>query len=132
MFQRDAETLLPELESLGIGCIVFSPLAQGQLTDRYLQGMPADSRAVKSGVFLKQKDITEQKLAKIRALDKLAKGRGQTLAQMALAWTLRHPAMTSTLIGASRKSQVVDCVGALKNLKFEVAELAEITRILNG
>jgi L-glyceraldehyde 3-phosphate reductase len=133
MFQRDPETgLLPELETQGIGCIAFSPLAQGQLTDRYLKGLPPDSRAVKSGVFLNARDITESKLAKIRALDAVAKGRGQSLAQMALAWALRHQAMTSVLVGASRRSQVVDNVAALANLGFDASELAAIDRILAG
>lgn len=133
MFQRKAEDgLLKELETLGIGCIAFSPLAQGQLTDRYLQGMPPDSRAVKSGVFLSTRDITEAKLAKIRALDAVAKARGQSLAQMALAWVLRHKAMTSVLVGVSRKTQIIENVNALANLKFEAAELASIDRILAG
>lgn len=131
MFQRGIEKdLLPEIEKLGVGCIAYSPLAQGQLTDRYLQGMPPDSRAVKSGVFLSARDLTEAKLAKIRALDSLAKARGQGLAQMALAWVMRHKAMTSVLIGASRKSQVVENVTALANLNFEAAELAAIDGIL--
>jgi L-glyceraldehyde 3-phosphate reductase len=132
MFQRDAEKLFPALAELGIGCIAFSPLAQGQLTDRYLQGLPADSRAVKSGVFLKPGDLTDAKLAKVRALNTIAQRRGQSLAQMALAWVLRAPAMTSVLIGASRKSQVVENVGALANLKFADEELAGVEKILGG
>ncbi len=131
MFQREAEiSLLPELESLGIGCIAFSPLAQGQLTDRYLKGLPPDSRAVKSGVFLSTRDITEARMAKVRSLDAVAKGRGQSLAQMALAWVLRHKIVTSVLVGASRKSQIAENVSALANLHFETSELATIDKIL--
>jgi L-glyceraldehyde 3-phosphate reductase len=133
MFRRDPEKgLFAELEENGIGCIAYSPLAQGQLTDRYLNGLPSDSRAVKSGVFLSPRDITEAKLAKIRSLDAVAKGRGQSLAQMALAWVLRQKCMTSVLIGASRKSQVAENVSALANLRFEEAELSAIDRILAG
>jgi L-glyceraldehyde 3-phosphate reductase len=133
MFQREAEkSLLPELEKLGIGCIAFSPLAQGQLTDRYLGGLPADSRAVKSGVFLSSRDLTEAKLAKIRALDALAKGRGQSLAQMALAWALRHKAMSSVIVGASRKGQIAENVVALANLSFDASELDAIDKVLAG
>jgi L-glyceraldehyde 3-phosphate reductase len=133
MFQRGIEQdLLPELAKLGIGCIAYSPLAQGLLSDRYLQGLPADSRAVKSGVFLSARDLTEAKLAKIRSLDALAKARGQSLAQMALAWVMRHKGMTSVLIGASRKAQIAENVTALANLNFEAAELAAIDRILAG
>jgi L-glyceraldehyde 3-phosphate reductase len=133
MFRRDPEKgLFAELEEQGIGCIAFSPLAQGQLTDRYLDGLPPDSRAVKSGVFLSPRDITEAKLAKIRALNALAKARGQGLAQMALAWVMRPKCMTSVLIGASRKSQIAENVAALANLQFEAAELEAIERILAG
>ena len=133
MLDRRAEQgLLSALEEEGVGCIAFSPLAQGQLTNRYLQGMPSDSRAVKSGVFLKPQDITEAKLVKLRALNALAGKRGQTLAQMAVAWVLRHKAMTSVLVGASRRSQVLDNVAALAHLGFEDGELAAIDRILAG
>jgi L-glyceraldehyde 3-phosphate reductase len=133
MFRRDIEKdLLPELEKLGVGCIAYSPLAQGQLSDRYLNGLPQDSRAIKSGIFLSARDLTEAKLAKILALDALAKARGQSLAQMALAWVMRHKFMTSVLIGASRKSQVLENAAALANLDFEVAELGAIDGILAG
>jgi len=117
--------LLDVLGDEGVGCIAFSPLAQGMLTDRYLGGIPADSRASRNG-SLSPDMLTDQALEKIRALDALAKGRGQTLAQMALAWTLRDPRMTSTLIGASSVAQLEDSLGALRMLDFTDDELAEI------
>src|SRR5689334_16403105 len=108
MFNRWIEDgLLAALREEGMGSIVFSPLAQGMLTDRYLGGIPEDSRAAKGG-FLKPSQITEDKLAKVRKLNDLAQARGQTLAQMALAWVLRHPEVTSALIGASRTTQIED------------------------
>ena len=131
MFNRWIEpSLLDVLSEEGIGCIVFSPLAQGLLTNRYLEGLPTDSRAVRSGVFLKPDQITPETLSKVRALNELAKNRQQTLAQMALAWVLRHPGMTSALIGASRPQQIEDCVGALKAPSFAHEELTAIDRIL--
>jgi L-glyceraldehyde 3-phosphate reductase len=114
----------------GIGGIVFSPLALGVLTGRYLNGIPADSRAGHDPRFLKPEHITEDKLARIRKLDALAKARGQSLAQMALAWVLRHPALTSALIGASKTDQIDENLGALKNLAFASEELAAIEAIL--
>ena len=117
--------LLDVLGDEGVGCIAFSPLAQGMLTDRYLGGIPADSRASRNG-SLSPDMLTDQALEKIRALDALAKGRGQTLAQMALAWTLRDPRVTSTLVGASSVAQLEANVGALANLDFSADELAEI------
>lgn len=132
MFNRWIEpSLLTTLTQEGMGCIVFSPLAQGLLTNRYLGGMPADSRAVKSGVFLKPDQVTEEKVTKIRALNEVAQHRSQTLAQMAIAWVLRHPGMTSALIGASRPDQISDCAGALQNLSFSLEELASIDQILS-
>ena len=132
MFNRWIEDgLLAALRDEGVGSIVFSPLAQGMLTDRYLGGIPDDSRAAKGG-FLKPAQITEDKLSKVRRLNDLAQARGQTLAQMALAWVLRHPEVTSALIGASRTQQIDDAVGALQNLKFADAELASIEQILAG
>jgi L-glyceraldehyde 3-phosphate reductase len=115
-----------------MGCIVFSPLAQGLLTDRYLAGVPEDSRASKPHGFLKPAQITDDKLAKVRKLNDLAQTRGQTLAQMALAWVLRHPEVTSALIGASRVEQVEDAVGALQKLEFAKDELGQIEQILAG
>ena len=127
MFDRriERDKLLDRLEAEGMGCIVFSPLAQGVLTDRYLEGIPTDSRAA-IGHFLKAEQITERTVARVRALQAIARRRGQTLAQMALAWVLRDPRMTSALIGASRPEQVKDAVGALENLSFSAEELAEI------
>jgi L-glyceraldehyde 3-phosphate reductase len=122
--------LLATLEQEGIGCVVFSPLAKGVLTDRYFKGIPADSRAGHDPRFLRPADITETLLVKTKLLHELALGRGQTLAQMALAWVLRQPAVTSALIGASRVSQVDDCAGAAQNLHFTSEELAAIEGIL--
>jgi len=119
--------LLDVLGESGVGCIVFSPLAQGMLTDRYLDGIPADSRASREG-SLSRDLITESSLEKIRALAAIASRRGQTLAQLALAWTLRDPRVTSTLIGASSVAQLEDNVGALDRLGFSADELAEIDR----
>ena len=119
--------LLDVLGDEGVGCIAFSPLAQGMLTDRYLDGIPADSRASRDG-SLSPDLLTDQALEKIRALDAIAEGRGQTLAQMALAWTLRDPRVTSTLVGASSVAQLEANVGALDRLDFSADELAEIDR----
>jgi L-glyceraldehyde 3-phosphate reductase len=131
MFNRWIEGgLLQVLEEEGIGCIVFSPLSQGLLTNRYLDGIPADSRAAKPHGFLKPAQITEEKLAKVRRLNEVAQAREQTLAQMALAWVLRHPQVTSVLIGASRVSQVEDAVGTLKSLTLTPDELQKIETIL--
>src|SRR5882757_6792848 len=124
--------LLATLEQEGIGCTVFSPLAKGILTDRYFKGIPADSRAGHDQRFLRPSDITDAVLAKTKKLNGLAQSRGQTLAQMSLAWVLRHKVVTSALIGASRVSQVDDCVGATKNLNFTGEELAQIEQILGS
>jgi len=130
MFGRWIEDgLTTVLEEEGVGCIPFSPLAQGLLTDRYLGGIPADSRASKGG-FLKPKDVTEEKIARVRLLSEIAQARGQTMAQLALAWVLRLPQVTSALIGASKTAQVDDAVGALKNLNFSAEELAKIDEII--
>jgi len=131
MFNRWIEDgLLTVLEQEGIGCIVFSPLAQGLLSDKYLAGIPAGSRAAKPHGFLRPDDITEAKVSKARRLNEMARGRGQTLAQMALAWALRHRVMTSVLVGASSVAQVEDNVAALNNLQFTDEELASIERVL--
>jgi len=122
--------LLAALREEQIGCIPFSPLAQGLLTDRYLSGIPADSRAAGGMGFLKRSDVTDETLAKVRQLQVIAQTRGQTLAQLALAWVLRHPEVTSALIGASRVAQIDDAVGALANRRFSAAELQAIDRIL--
>ncbi len=124
------EGLLDLLDAAGVGCIAFSPLAKGLLTDRYLAGIPTDSRAAGPSVFLKAEDITPAKLEKVRRLNQLAQERGQSLAQMALAWVLRGQRVTSVLIGASKVSQIDDCVKALDFLDFSAAELALIESIL--
>jgi L-glyceraldehyde 3-phosphate reductase len=133
MFDRwIEEKLLDVLEEEGIGSIVFCPLAQGLLTDKYLKGVPEGSRASKPHGFLKKDQITDAKQAKVRALNEIAQQRGQTLAQLALVWVLRQPAVTSALIGASRVAQVEDCVGALNNLTLSAGELGKIEAILAG
>jgi L-glyceraldehyde 3-phosphate reductase len=117
--------LLEVLGRDGVGAIVFSPLGQGLLTDRYLDGIPEDSRAAREGSLSKSM-LSEENLARVRALNEIAQRRGQTLAQLALAWTLRDPRVTSTLIGASSVAQLEDNVGALQRLDFDDDELAEI------
>ncbi|NLX77061.1 MAG: L-glyceraldehyde 3-phosphate reductase [Clostridiaceae bacterium] len=119
------------LEEEGIGSVVFSPLAQGLLTSRYLNGIPEDSRAMKSR-FLKKDDITEELIGKIGKLNRIAQRRGQSMAQMALSWVLRDGKVTSAIIGASRKEQLAENVKALDNLSFSQEELKEIDDILNG
>jgi L-glyceraldehyde 3-phosphate reductase len=132
MFERGPEkALFAALVREGIGGIVFTPLAQGLLTGRYLNGIPADSRAGHDPRFLKPESITEDKLSRIRKLDTLAKARGQSLAQMALAWVLRQPAVTTALIGASKVSQIDENLGALKNLSFNADELKAIEAVLS-
>src|SRR5271157_1896395 len=131
MFEREIEGgLLDVLEKEGIGCIAFCPLAQGLLTNRYLDGIPNDSRANKPHGFLKKNDVSEQRLAQVRALSELAESRGQSVAQLALAWVLRDARMTSALIGASRVEQVEQNVAALGNLRFSSEELAKIEAVL--
>jgi L-glyceraldehyde 3-phosphate reductase len=119
--------LLEVLGSEGVGAIVFSPLGQGMLTDRYLDGVPEDSRAARDDSLSKSM-LSDENLARIRALNEIAQRRGQTLAQLALAWTLRDPRVTSTLIGASSIGQLENNIGALRRLDFEDDELAEIDR----
>jgi L-glyceraldehyde 3-phosphate reductase len=132
MFDRGPErALLDVLVREGIGGIAFCPLAQGMLTGRYLNGIPADSRASHDPRFLKPESLTEDKLARIRKLDALARSRGQSLAQMALAWVLRQPGITSALIGASKTSQIDENVDALRNLAFAADELKAIDAILS-
>ena len=131
MFERDIEpALLEVLEKQGIGCIAFCPLAQGLLTNRYLDGIPRDSRANKPHGFLKKNDVSERRLEKVRALNELARSRGQSVAQLALAWVLRDPRMTSALIGASRVEQIEQNIAALDNLQFTAGELQRIEQIL--
>lgn len=123
--ERDG--LLDTLDELGVGMIAFSPLAQGMLTRKYLGGIPEDSRAAKEA-FLRPSMITDSALDKVRALDAMARDRGQSLAQMAIAWVLRDPRVTSALIGASKPEQVAECAGAVDRLGFTDEELAEIDR----
>lgn len=122
--------LLQTLEEEGIGCIPFSPLAKGILTDRYLNGIPADSRAAGSSVFLKPEELTPEVMKRVTKLQALAEKRGQKLSQMALAWILRQPQVTSVLIGASKVSQIEDAVAALDQLDFSSKELESIEKIL--
>ena len=133
LFDRWVEGgLLDMLSKEGIGCIVFSPLDQGVLTNRYLKGIPKDSRAGKPDTFLEREDITKEKLTKVRLLNEIAQKRGQSMAQLALAWVLRQPVVTSALIGASRVSQVEDSVATLNRLDFTEEELSAIENILAG
>ncbi|MFI7550416.1 L-glyceraldehyde 3-phosphate reductase [Micromonospora sediminimaris] len=127
MFNRwtEQDGLLDTLERVGAGCIAYSPLAQGLLTDRYLDGIPADSR-VRTSVFLNESDVNEQRLATIRGLAAIAQRRGQSLAQLALAWALRDPRMTSLIIGASSVPQLEANIAAVENLDLTAEELAEI------
>lgn len=131
MFERWVEGgLLDTVEQYGVGCIPFSPLAQGLLTNKYINGIPEGSRATK-GVFLKAEQITKDVLDKIKALNVIALERNQTLAQMALAWLLKDKRVTSVLVGASSSSQLLDSIACLNNIQFEKAELDRIETILN-
>lgn len=131
MFVRWVEAgLLDVLEQEGVGCIPFSPLAQGLLTNKYLHGIPADSRAAKPSGFLQEEEVSEEKVAKIKQLNELAQQRGQTLAQMALAWVLKDERITSVLIGVSKTTQLTDCLHSLDNLAFSSEEVSKIEEIL--
>lgn len=131
MLERHLEDkLLDVLNDNGIGCIVFCPLAQGLLTDKYLKGIPKNSRAAKPHGFLKREQVTEELLKKIRSLNQIATDRGQSLTQMALAWVLRDPRVTSALIGASRVKQIEENSAALENSEFTTDELDQIDKIL--
>lgn len=133
MFERWVEDgLLDLLQEKGVGSIAFSPLAGGQLTDRYLHGIPADSRAASGSRFLNPDQLTDATLEKVRQLNALAEKRGQKLSQMALAWVLRDDKVTSVLIGASKIAQLEDAVGMLANRHFSKEECAQIDAILNG
>lgn len=132
MFERWVEGgLLDVLERDGVGCIPFSPLAQGLLTNKYLHGIPQDSRAAKPTGFLQENQVTDERVAQIRKLNDIALKRGQTLAQMALAWLLKDPRVTSVLIGASRPEQLADSLKCLDNTAFSEEELTEIETILS-
>lgn len=131
MFERWVENgLLDVLEENGVGCIPFSPLAQGLLTDKYLHGIPADSRVATSGIFLKETNITPEKLAVVTQLNELAKSRGQKLSHMALSWILKDKRITSVLIGASKPEQITDSIRALDNTTFSDEEIKLIDEIL--
>ena len=133
MFDRWVEeSLLDVLAEKGVGSIAFSPLAGGQLTDRYLNGIPADSRAASGSRFLNPEQLTDATLEKVRRLNDIALQRGQKLSQMALAWVLRGDKVTSVLIGASKTSQLDDAVNAMSNLQFSAAECDAIDAILDG
>lgn len=133
MFNRWIEEgLLTALDEEGMGCIAFSPLAQGLLTSKYLGGIPSDSRAAKAHGFLKSDEVSAERIGLVRRLNQIAEGRGQTLAQMAIAWVLRHSQMTSALVGASKVSQVEDNAAAVKNLHFTADELSSIEAILHN
>jgi L-glyceraldehyde 3-phosphate reductase len=119
--------LLDRLWDLGVGCIAFSPLAQGLLTNKYLNGVPENSRA-EDGLWFQKEFLSEDNLKRVRALNEIAKGRGQSLAQMAIAWVLRDTRVTSALIGARNVEQLDNSLDAIKNLQFTDAELAEIDR----
>ncbi len=133
MFVRDIEPrLLSTLGDEGIGCVVFSPLAQGLLTDRYLRGIPADSRAAKAHGALRPEEITAERVTQLGHLNDIAKSRGQSLAQLALAWVLRDSRVTSAIIGASRVAQVEDSVAALDRLEISPDDLGRIETVLGG
>ena len=131
MFERWVEGgLLDVLAAEGVGCIPFSPLAQGMLTNKYLHGIPDDSRAAKATGFLQTSQLTAKRLEEIKKLDALAKQRGQTLAQMALSWILKNSRVTSVLIGASKPEQLSDSLKCLDNIVFSSEELEKIEAIL--
>lgn len=131
MFARDIEnSLLNTLDELGIGASIYSPLAQGLLTERYLEGIPEDSRVRRSGVFLRESDITPERIEKVRRLTEIARSRGQTMSQLALAWILRHKTVATVIVGASKVSQIEDNVGVIKNLELSNEELEKIEKVL--
>jgi L-glyceraldehyde 3-phosphate reductase len=131
MFDRWVEEgLLDVLTEEAVGCIVFSPLAQGILTNRYLDGVPEDSRVGRSGVFLNVRDLTEQRMSKVRRLNEVAQEHGLSMAQLAINWTLRRPEVTSALIGASKPQQIIEIVKGTEKLEFSKEELQKIDSIL--
>ena len=133
MFERSAEQgLFDVLEREGVGCIPFSPLAQGLLTGRYLGGIPEDARAAKDHGFLRPEGVNPEVIAKVCALGEIAEARGQSVAQLALAWVLRDDRVTTALIGASKISQLEECIAATENTTFDPAELAKIETILKA
>ena len=130
MLDRANENLIPVIEEAGMGSIAFCPLAQGLLTNKYIHGIPADSRAAGNSVFLNEKAITDDVIAKVTRLNEIAKERGQELSQMALAWALKQGRLTSVIIGASRSKQIVENVAALNHLDFSEEEMRRIEEIL--
>jgi L-glyceraldehyde 3-phosphate reductase len=133
MFDRWIEGgLLESLEKNGLGCIVFSPLHQGLLTDKYLSGIPVDSRAAKETGWLRKEQVTADRVERVRRLSEIARSRGQSMAQMAIAWTLRLPEVTSALIGASRVAHIDDAVAAAADTEFSESELRRIEEIVGG
>lgn len=131
MFVREAEEgLLDVLESRGVGCIPFSPLAQGLLTEKYLKGIPQDSRAAKSHGFLQEKEVSEEKVNKVKALDAIAQARGQSIAQLALSWLLKSKSITTVLIGASSVEQLIVNIRSIDNTNYSQDEIDAINRIL--
>lgn len=132
MFHREPEKeLFKTMESMGIGATIFSPLAQGLLTDKYLNGIPEDSRVRRSGIFLKESDITPEKIEKVKKLSEVATRRNQSISQLAISWILRNKVVSSVIIGASKPSQIEENVKAIENLEFTERELEEIDEILN-
>jgi len=133
MFNRWVETeLLDTLDELGMGAVVFSPLAQGLLTNKYLQGIPEDSRAAKPTGFLKVEDVTKEKIEKVKKLEQIAHSRGQSISQLALSWVLRRQTVTSAIIGASRVSQIEENIKSINKLNFTEEELEMIDNILSN
>jgi len=132
MFNRwlEGDGLLKTIDEVGIGCIVYSPLAQGMLTDKYLKGIPDESRAAKEHGFLKRDQVTAKKIEKVKQLGKVAKIRNQTMSQLALSWTLRHKGMTSALIGASSVAQIKENAKSIENTEFSKDELGKIDEVL--
>ena len=131
MFDRWVEGgLLQVLENQGVGAIAFSPLEQGILTDKYLKGLPESSRMVKDGRYLHKENLTPALMQKVQRLNDIAQDRGQTLAQMAIAWLLKDPRITTVLVGASSPKQMLDNIGTLKNLAFTPEELDSIEAVL--
>jgi L-glyceraldehyde 3-phosphate reductase len=131
MFERWAEEKLFEvLENSGTGCICYSPLAQGALTNRYINDVPSDSRAARIGTTIAERYLDEEKLLKVKKLNEIAENRNQSMAQMALAWVLRKKEVTSVLIGASRPEQIEDNVKTIQNLYFSEDEIMKIENIL--
>ncbi|MEN3011738.1 MAG: aldo/keto reductase [Dictyoglomus thermophilum] len=129
-FRKPEEKLFNVMGELGIGATIFSPLAQGLLTEKYLNGIPEDSRVRKSGIFLKESDITPEKIEKVKKLSQIAKERGQSVAQLAISWILRNKVVSSVIIGASKPEQIEENVKAIYNLEFSEEELKRIDEIL--